>query len=195
MLPAPGFAQCVENNQYSMIDPSGNMRLRISGRSRGEVRTVLATLRRQNFLDFIYFTDFETLGPGDLRDHRRQPAAPRTSARPTAKRARASARRSSSRPADFIKGPLHTNDNVRVCGSPTFGRNSRDAIEIVGTPAYETSPAERLLARRSPNYQGTLVNPASALGMPPSNSELANIAEPDYRFYGKHRRSCSPATP
>ena len=63
LLPAPGFASCVPNNQYSMVDPNGNMRLRVTGRSRGETRSVIATLRRRNFIDFIYFTDFETLDP------------------------------------------------------------------------------------------------------------------------------------
>ncbi len=177
-------SSCVQNNQYSMIDPSGNMRLRISGRSRGEVRTVLATLRRRNFIDFIYFTHFETLGPGDLRELRRHARAPssKCSTLP-AKRARASARRSSSRQRDFIKGPLHTNDSIRVCGAPTFGRNSRDAIEIVGTPAYETSPsaAARRPTRTSRARSST---PPRQLGMPPSNAELANIAETDYRFTG-----------
>ena len=63
LLPAPGFAACVPNNQYSVVDPNGNMRLRVTGRSRGETRSVIATLRRRNFIDFIYFTDFETLDP------------------------------------------------------------------------------------------------------------------------------------
>ena len=43
LLPAPGFTQCVPGNQYSMVDPNGNMRLRVTGRSRGETRSVLAT--------------------------------------------------------------------------------------------------------------------------------------------------------
>ena len=57
LLPAPGFTQCVPGNQYSMVDPNGNMRLRVTGRSRGETRSVLATLRRRNFIDYVYFTD------------------------------------------------------------------------------------------------------------------------------------------
>ena len=63
LMPAPGYGACVQNNQYSMVDPNGNMTVRVTGRSRGEYRTVLATLRRSNFIDFIYFTDFETLDP------------------------------------------------------------------------------------------------------------------------------------
>lgn len=63
LLPAPGKPRCDTTDQYSMVDPFGNMRIRATGRSRGEYRSVIATLRRRNFIDFIYFTDFETLDP------------------------------------------------------------------------------------------------------------------------------------
>ena len=54
LIPAPGYSACVQNNQYSMVDPNGNLTVRVTGRSRGEYRTVLATLRRSNFIDFIF---------------------------------------------------------------------------------------------------------------------------------------------
>jgi hypothetical protein len=182
LLPAPGFSSCIQNNQYSMIDPNGNMRVRITGRSQGNYRTVLATLRRRNFLDFIYFTNYETLDP-----------ATKTNASDVARAQTECARYRASRtsfcdeiqfaPTDVIAGPLHTNDNLMVCSSPTFGRTSRDAIEVSGRPAYVSAGGS--CGSPSPNFLGTLVNPAQALGMPPSNSELANIAATDYRFYGK----------
>lgn len=184
MLPAPGYSTCVPNNQYSMIDPSGNMRLRISGRSRGEVRTVLATLRRLNFIDFIYFTHFETSDPATYDTSADVQNAELKCATFRPKRDKTFCREIQFAPGDFIKGPLHTNDSIRTCAAPTFGRNSRDAIEIAGTPAYETSPAGGC-SPSNPKWQGTLVNPAAQLGMPPSNAELANIAAPEYRYYGK----------
>ena len=183
MLPAPGFGSCIENNQYSMIDPSGNMRLRISGRSRGETRTVLATLRRLNFIDFIYFTHFETSDPATYDTATAVQTAEQQCATFRAQRT-SFCREIQFAPTDFIKGPLHTNDNIRVCVSPTFGRNSRDAIEIAGTPSFVTSPAGGC-APGNPNFQGTVVNPAAQLGMPPSNAELANVAASDYRYFGK----------
>jgi type II secretory pathway pseudopilin PulG len=182
LMPAPGFSSCIQNNQYSMIDANGNMKVRITGKSRGQVRTVLATLRRRNFIDFIYFTNFETLDP----------VAKTTAADVTKAQAECATYRDSRTsfcteiqfaPGDVINGPLHTNDNMLVCGSPTFGRNSRDAIEVSGTPPYESAGGS--CGSPSPNMQGTLVNPAQALGMPPSNAELANIADTNYRFYGK----------
>ena len=161
-----------------MVDTNGNLTVRVTGRSRGEYRSVLATLRRSNFIDFIYFTHFETLDP---------------SAYPTpADTLTATAQCSVFRTArtgfcteiqfastDVIEGPFHTNDSARVCGGATFGRNTRDAIEISGTPPFvDGSCAE------SANVVGTLVHPASQLGMPPSNAALESVTAPTYKFRG-----------
>jgi hypothetical protein len=180
LLPAPGFSSCIENNQYSMVDSNGNLRVRVTGRSRGKLRTVLATLRRKNFLDFIYFTHFETSDPATY------PTATDV-ATATSQCAKFRSQRTTFcqeiqfAPTDFVRGPFHTNDNIRVCESPTFGRNSRDLIEISGTPASVASSG----CSNNPNYQGTKVNPADQLGMPPSNTTLQNVAASNYRFTGR----------
>jgi len=180
LMPAPGFTNCTEGNQYSMVDSAGNLNLRITGRSRGEYRTVRATLARLNFIDFIYFTHFETLDPA---------AYPNTT--DTARAERECARFRSARtsfcteiqfiPSDYVAGPFHTNDNIRVCDDPVFGRDRADRIEISGRPASVGSGG----CSNDPEYQGTLVNPANQLGMPPSNTGLRDIAHPDYVFRGR----------
>lgn len=188
LLPVSGFAQCAEGNQYSMIDPSGNMRLRVSGKSRGETRTILATLRRQNFLDFIYFTDFETLDPGAYTPSQVDSATKSCSQyRAVRKGASFDCTEITFITGDFIKGPLHTNDSTLVCGSPTFGRNTRDSIEIVGEPHFNRSCGKEVV-------QGTEIAEPTWLGMPPSNSDLENIAEDDYRFYGRTNITLTGAT-
>jgi len=180
LLPAPGYTGCVENNQLSMIDPDGNMRLRITGKSRDEVRTVLATLRRRNFIDFIYFTHFETLDPAAY-------GSASASAQATTECSTFRALRTSFcteiqfAPTDFVRGPFHTNDNIRVCNSPTFGRTRRDSIEISGTPAFVTTGG----CSGNPNFVGTLVNPADQLGMPPSNAAIRGVAQSGYVFFGR----------
>jgi hypothetical protein len=181
LIAAPGFGQCVEGNQYSMIDANGNLRLRVSGKSRGEVRTVLATLRRQNFLDFIYFTDYETLDPGAYSGSSNISKAEKECV--AYRDARTSFCTEITFPEfDDINGPLHTNDSVLVCGKPNFGRTSRDAIEIVGDPKFADNDD---CSSNKPNMRGTLIDSPSALAMPPSNSELVNIADANYRFTGK----------
>jgi hypothetical protein len=167
LVPAEGATACT-SDQYSMVDRYGNMRLRISGRSRGKTRTILATLRRLNFLDFIYFTHFETLDPVA------------TSNPTTAATACAKFRAQRTSPpcveiqfanADSILGPFHTNDNILICGSPQFGRDSADRIEINGP-----QPVVPACSGSSPNYQGTLVYPGGQLEMPPSNADIQTLA-------------------
>jgi hypothetical protein len=177
LLPAPGYDACVPGEQYSMVDSNGNLRIRVSGRSRGETRTIVASLRRRNFIDFIYFTDFEALDPEaddststDFDD----------CARYRNSRAGRGCTEITFVEDDEVLGPLHTNDNVRICGSPTFGRTERDAVEINGP-----SPFVSGCSGSSANVEGTLVHPGGQLGMPPSNQGLRDLAEDEYRFTGK----------
>ena len=55
---------------------------------------------------------------------------------------------------DAINGPMHTNDDILICGTPTFGRDSADSIEVTG-PAAATRLHEgrRQLPRRRPGLQ------------------------------------------
>ena len=74
---AVGTELCVENVPGSMIDAStGSFRIRSTGRARTprnatdfpKKRSIVATLRRKAFLDYLYFTDRETLDPLAYRD-------------------------------------------------------------------------------------------------------------------------------
>jgi outer membrane protein assembly factor BamB len=177
LLPAPGYNACVPGEQYSMVDSNGNLRVRVSGRSRGETRTIVASLRRRNFIDFIYFTDFEALDPEadsststDFTD----------CARYRNSRAGHGCTEIRFVDDDEVLGPMHTNDNVLICGSPTFGRSEQDAVEING-PA----PWVRDCTGATADVEGTLIHPAGQLGMPPSNQGLRALAEDDYLFAGR----------
>jgi type II secretory pathway pseudopilin PulG len=175
LIPATGFTACSTTNQYSMIDPEGNMRLRVTGRARGESRTILATLRRQNFLDYIYFTHFETLDPAAYDD-----VATATANCSNFRDLRTGCQEIQFASTDEVLGPMHTNDNIRLCGTTQFGRNSRDKIEINGPTPYVSGSCSA-----NPNFQGTLVHPAGQLEMPPSNADLKTLAAATYSFIGK----------
>jgi hypothetical protein len=178
LMPAPGKPKCSIPDQYSMVDPFGNMRIRVTGRSRGEYRTVIATLRRKNFIDFIYFTDFETLDPAAYSN----PATmtPRCS-RYRAGRAGQGCTEIQFTDNDDVLGPFHTNDNVLICGHPRFGRTARDMIEVNGPPNQGFVQA---CGGASPDLKGTLDQPAGSLGMPPSNRAIRDVADLSYRFLG-----------
>jgi type II secretory pathway pseudopilin PulG len=175
LVPATGKTQCSTSDQYTMIDPEGNIQLRVTGRSRDNTKTIIATVRRQNFLDYIYFTHFETLDPAAYSD-------PATA---TANCAKYRPQRSGCTEIQFdddddVLGPFHTNDNIRVCGNTQFGEVAADRIEINGSPPWVNGGCTA-----NPDIQGTLVNPSTELRMPPSNTELQNIAAPAYRYTGK----------
>jgi hypothetical protein len=167
LIPAEGKPLCT-SDQYTMVDRYGNMRLRISGRSRGKTRTLLATLRRLNFIDFIYFTHFETLDPVATSN---PTSAATECAQFRANRDSPPCVEIQFADADAILGPMHTNDNVLVCGHPQFGRNSADRVELNGPTPYEAA-----CSGASPDYQGTRIYPAGQLEMPPSNSALETLA-------------------
>jgi hypothetical protein len=63
VLPANGATSCQEGPtaQASFIDnTSGIFRIRATGRVGDEKRSIIASFKRRGFLDFVYFTDFET---------------------------------------------------------------------------------------------------------------------------------------
>jgi len=180
LIPAPGKPVCSIPDQFSMVDPFGNMRLRATGRSRGEYRSIVATLRRRNFIDFIYFTDFETLDPAAYSNPTTM--TPRCS-RYRAERAGQGCTEIQFADDDDVLGPLHTNDNVLICGQPQFGRTPRDTIEINGPPNQGFISN---CGGSSANVQGTLDQPAGTLGMPPSNRALRDVAieQGTHRYLG-----------
>jgi hypothetical protein len=181
LLPAPGYSQCVVGDQYSMVDPTGNMRLRVSGRSRGETRSIIVTLRRRNFIDFIYFTHFETFAPPVYSTSSMRSWAQTNCTKFRAQRG-GSCEELQFAPNDVIRGPLHTNDSILVCGSPTFGRFGKDAIEINGTaPGYDNADGCSL----DPEFLGTVIYPAGQMELPPSNLALQGLAQSGYLFLGK----------
>ena len=193
LLPTAGSTSCVNGHQESMIDQtSGTFRIRATGKvpdSQGsdDRRSIIATLRRRSFIDFLYFTDRETADPATYPTPG-SPAGtdPGTQFWAGLKCAFYRQARNSGctniqfADGDVVNGPFHTNDDVLTCGAPTFGRTKNDAIELNGlTPGYT-----KVCGSTAPNFKGTRVWPGGNLGMPPSNNELVQDADPAYVFTG-----------
>jgi hypothetical protein len=180
LLPADGDT-CVPGAtaHESMLDSaSGTFRIRATGRSGNVTRSIVTRLRRQGFLDYIYFTDYETRDPAHYPNPDQAAWAAENCAKPRA-----------SRPSgcvaiqfaddDEINGPFHTNDDILSCGSTKFGRDTDDHIE--SGKGWQNAPG----CSGSPDFQGTWLPNSSALNVPPTNAGLASIAEPQYRYTGK----------
>ena len=66
LLPTNGFTSCSTSNAASMVSGAGEFRIRVTGRPRaGDTtqRQIIATFRPKGFLNYIYYTDYETLDP------------------------------------------------------------------------------------------------------------------------------------
>jgi Tfp pilus assembly protein PilE len=194
LLPATGQSSCnTASPGTSMIESSGTaigtFRIRSTGYSGNVQRSLVATFRRASFVDYIYYTVYETLAPS---------AYSSASDRTAAATACAKYWRNGRQPAgtnnycsqiffltgDTINGPLHTEDELAICGSPVFGRNAQDAIEVVA-PAPGHSNQGNSGCSDSPTFKGTYIPGANSIQPPPSNAQLKQIALPAYQWTGQ----------
>ena len=177
----------------TMIDKgSGTFRIRSTGESRGVRRSIVTTFRRNSFLDFIYFTDYEALDPLTFTSASDQATARALCVKYREERDDNAWCSQSPHNVnitfpnwDRINGPLHTNDDsLLTCGSPVFGRPDRnDAIEVVGN----TPPAWRSSCAGSPVFEGIVRQPWEHLDVPPSNERLKEATLAGYLFHGQTR--------
>ena len=189
LLPAPGAPSCTTgaNAQASMIDAlTGRMRIRVTGvvgvqldpstgrlRTKpgtGQKRSIVISLRRRGFLDYLYFTDYETLDPAAYG-----PFEGRANAECRKYRMGATQRGSICQEIQFadddeIKGPFHTNDDILTCNTPTFGRDRNDRVEISG-PGYRN-----ICGTGPPDVKGTYATGVPQLSVPSSNAKLTERA-------------------
>jgi hypothetical protein len=158
------------------------MRVRVTGRPTPTSkvrRTIVGTFRRDSFLDFLYFTDYETLDPAAYGSSSAWAAA-------NCEKRRADRHEDCLEiqffDFDRINGPFHTNDDIITCGNPVFGRSSADKIEVSG-PAPGWTKAGG--CNGSPQFKGPFTPAAKTWEMPPSNVKLQTAAQAAYSFTGK----------
>ena len=191
ILPAPGQTACTTGVSTSVVDPSsGAFKIRSTGNYRGVHRTIVATFRRVGFLNFLYFTDFETLDPVTAGDANAQAAATAACSHYYYQSARD--QNICSDPAfigqDVINGPMHTNDQLLICGHPTFGQKSSDHVEDSDptSPGYRVASGCGTSSPKTP-ANDPFKNKAPILTLPPSNASLKQDADPNYVFTGTTR--------
>jgi hypothetical protein len=164
---------------------NGILRVRSTGRANGKLRQIVATFRRSSFLDFLWYTKWETSppalystsgspNPGWVQTNCDQQRSTRSSSCSAIQFA----------PADKIDGPLHTeDDSLLVCNSPTFGGDANDKIEIARATNASTAFVPAGSCSASPNLLGTLVAPSKSLQLPNDNAAIKTVA--DYKYTGE----------
>jgi hypothetical protein len=138
-------------------------------------RTVYATIRKRSFLDYLYFTEYETKDPVAYI----KPPDPFTPAQAQTNCSKHyyEGRNSSCTTIyftdrDVINGPLHTNDAMNICGDPDFNGPV--------TSSWQPASGNRWLdcGGSNPSWQSA-GDPkyAAPLTMPPSNTTLKSDAD------------------
>ena len=113
--------------------PNGNIVVESTGRVGKRTRTLRASVRRSGFVDYVYFTDFETQDPVEY---------PLTATAPALNRAQAtslcanywglrdSACTNIFFANDTMSGPVHSNDTMLICDNVVF----QDAVTTMSGP-------------------------------------------------------------
>jgi Tfp pilus assembly protein PilX len=195
LLPATGKPACNPADAAgSMIETTGTatgtFRIRSTGYSGDSQQSVVATFKRASFLDYVYFTQYETSDPvtyGDagtvaaattacekwIRDGRITPSGSREYCNVIV-----------FGDDDEVNGPLHTNDELVTCGDPQFGRTTADEIEV-SAPPRGWNPSSGFGCWGAPDFNGTFETNQPVLTPPPTNSQLKTVAQAAYRFSGQ----------
>ncbi len=195
---SPAGQQCDSSNpNATMLEQNGvnngTFRIRSTGYSGTGKVSIVASYKQATFLDYVYFTQLETSDP--VTYGFANPSSQLTGAYSQCTKFRRDGRESVNIPGTSIKcdqivfvdgdqidGPLHTNDDFRMCGSPTFGRNGADITEVSAPPvgwAHGTN------CSATPVFRGPLATRAPVLTPPSTNSSLKAIAGPSNTYTGQ----------
>ena len=154
----------------SKVGVDGTITVTSTGKVGKMKRTVQSIVRRRSFLDYLYFTEYETQDPAAYSGNLSDGNDPATVC---ARHYYDSPARNSNCndiqfiSADTINGPLHSNDAILMCGTPNFKSTVSTSWTTTGTKWRSgcggTNP--------------TFANPGdpqyiAPLSMPPSNSAL-----------------------
>ncbi|HEY7756319.1 MAG TPA: hypothetical protein VID69_08845 [Actinomycetota bacterium] len=177
----------------SSLAVDGTVHVTSSGRVGNVTRTIDASMRRRNFLDFLYFTDFETQDPILYSTSQGDDYTPTDAqtycahyyygsvTNPPSRRDIGNVVRSdftgdadpnptcteiSFATVDVINGPLHSNDAIRISGNPQFLGDT--------STSWDDPSGQHWWGSGSPDFLPGDPELADPLTMPPSNVEIKN---------------------
>jgi type II secretory pathway pseudopilin PulG len=200
LIPATGQSPCDPTSattaSTTMLETSGAMtgsfRIRSTGFSANTKVSVVATFKKASFLDYMYFTQLETSDPVTYGNEATVKGAYEQCTltwqqgrynNPIPNSGGQFCNKISFITGDVINGPLHTNDGLAICGTPTFGRTAADMVEVSATkPGWFST-----CSGSNPNFTGTYITSAAVLTPPPTNSKLSTIAQPAFKYTGQVR--------
>jgi Tfp pilus assembly protein PilX len=152
-------------------------------------RTLVATFGVTGFLDYVFYTNFETEDPGLYKESNPKLAeeCEGRTYNTWAVKEKKSCPAIWFKTGDEIEGPLHTNDTAAIEGSTVFGRKEHEPKDVV-----EMNGGSYGTASGCPSKAGATYNTASkcyittgpTLAPPPDDESLELYVEPEYNFKG-----------
>ena len=155
------FRYEVDNSKYSA---SGTLRVRSTGKVGTETRTIVADLRQQGFIDFLYFTTYEISDPA-FTGVNSACVKYKWAGRPAADTTGKDCSEIQFGTNDIIAGPVHSNDTMRVCASRfkdafTTSYNPASGLKYTSVTGCAAATFD-LAASGFPAYSPPLTMPAS----------------------------------
>jgi Tfp pilus assembly protein PilX len=184
----------------TMVEESGSatgtFRIRSTGFSGNSRAVIVATFRNANFVSYVWYTVYEVGDPvvdgeppsGEpnywtecAHFYPEREALPKKQCKPL---------NNFFGTGESVKGPMHVEDHVGVCGEPSFGRDPEDRVEFGNGKQKEAAVGysnEGCSAAANPKFVGTEISPGAVqtLPPPPGDEELEHIVESPYHFHGK----------
>jgi hypothetical protein len=167
------FRYQVDNSDYAT---KGIVRLQSTGRVGSVTATLVADLRQTGFIDFLYFTDFETGDPVLNATYKNQVDANGNNVCARYAYATSPARPSGCgtiqfAAADTLSGPVHSNDRLTICGT-TFSNTVTSAAPAASLYTVPSGCAQ-------PKFTAVPAAHRDQLPMPPTNSQMKKETRSD----------------
>jgi len=166
----------VDNTDYTA---EGIVRVRVTGKAGGMTRSIVADLKGDGFVDYLYFTDFESSDPsitGETQDaDSTKLCLPQhystLSGQYNASRACSPVRFTD---GDTLTGPVRTNDTFMLCGTTFTSTVQSTAPNGVYRTPYDAGSASDRNCRATASFNGGLPKNVQSIDPP---STIANMAQ------------------
>ncbi|WP_439692973.1 hypothetical protein ACRQ4B_01675 [Curtobacterium sp. SP.BCo] len=148
---------------------TGTIRIRATGKVGSAVRSVVASIRQQGFIDFLYFTDYEIQDPVMTNVDTATCVKHAWEGRPTSRTSNLCGEIAFSG-GDTIDGPAHSNDTMRICQA-TFTKQITTSNPTSGLRYNKVDSNGASCTGQ--NFPAGVTQPAftSTIGMPSTNAQ------------------------
>lgn len=189
---------CSKESPFStMIQATGPWAKTFRIKSVGEVkstanhkskRTVVATFGVVGFLDYVYYTNYETEDPG-LYKASNKSLAEKCEGKYYSQWSKEKLECPSIwfKSGDAIEGPLHTNDTSAIEGSAVFGRSGHEPKDTVEMNGGSYGPASGCPSKGGATYNtasGCYITTGPVLTPPANDESLGAYVEAENHFEG-----------